>query len=521
MFVDFRAPEAPQDIRCDLCIIGAGAAGITLACALIDSGIQVCLLESGGFENAADTQALYDGASVGLANASPSGCRLRYFGGTTNHWEGWCAPLQDIDFEARPWIPNSGWPIRKADLDTYYERAQEICQIGSFGLDTNALQDEAHRFPEFAPDKATTRHFRFSPPTRFGAVYRERLDRATNVQVVLYANTIGLETDETASEVRSVRLRTLQGRSGSVRARIVVLACGGMENARLLLLSNQIEPAGLGNGSGLVGHYFMQHIEGVVGRILAADPEALAQVYSKYANQGVGVRAEISLSEQAQRKHRILGSGFTIDAGAIRGAGYKALRNLWVDLKHGRWPKHFSDKLRTVLTDLGSIGEALYKEDQYYAQLYVRAEPVPNAQSRVSLGEERDPFGLPRIKVDWQLSQFDKHSIIEATHRLAEELGRLQLGRIELAEWLTRDDNSWPQPLWGGCHHMGTTRMSDDAKTGVVDRNCRLHSVSNAYVVGSSVFPTAGYVPPTLTIVALALRLADHLKQKLQSAEVI
>jgi len=518
VFVDFRSPETPQDIQCDLCIIGAGAAGITLACALIDTGIQVCLLESGGLENAADIQALYEGDSVSLENASPIGCRLRYFGGTTNHWEGWCAPLRNIDFEPRPWVPNSGWPIRKADLAPYYERAQEICQIGYFDFTTDALQDTGLRFPEFAPDKAVTRHFQFSPPTRFGTVYRERLERAANVQVMLYANTIGLETDEPASEVRYVRLQTLQGRSGSVRARIVVLACGGMENARLLLLSNQVAHAGLGNSSGLVGQYFMQHIEGMVGRILASDPEKLERIYSKYVKEGVGVRAEISLSEQAQRKHRILDSGFTIDASVVRGAGYKSLRNLWVDLKQGRWPNNFSTKLQTVLTDLGSIGDAIYKQDQYDVQLYVRAEQSPNAHSRISLSEDRDPFGLPKIKVDWQLSQFDKHSIIEATHRIAEELGRLQLGRIELAEWLTDDDNTWPQPLWGGCHHMGTTRMTDDTRTGVVDRNCRLHTVTNTYVVGSSVFPTAGYVPPTLTIVALALRLADHLKQAFRPA---
>ena len=352
MFVDFRSPEAPQDIHCDLCIIGAGAAGITLAYALADTGIQVCLLESGGLENAEDIQALYDGDSVGLANASPIGCRLRYFGGTTNHWEGWCAPLRDIDFEPRSWVPNSGWPIRKTDLDPYYERAQEICQIGSFDFKTDA----SHHFPEFAPDKAVTRHFQFSPPTRFGTVYRERLDRAANVQVLLYANTIGLETDASATEVRSVRLQTLQGRSGSVRARIFVLACGGMENARLLLLSNQVEPTGMGNSSGLVGQYFMQHIEGVVGRILATDPEALAHTYSTYVKENVGARAEISLSEQAQRKHRILDSGFTIDASIVRGAGYKSLRNLWVDLKQGRWPNNFSTKLQTVLTDLGRFG---------------------------------------------------------------------------------------------------------------------------------------------------------------------
>jgi len=515
VLVDFRTSEAGSDISCDICIIGAGAAGITLACSLIDSGIQVCLLESGGLDFSPDIQSLYDGVGVGLESASPTGCRLHHFGGSTNHWRGWCARLKDIDFEPRSWIPHSGWPIRRRDLDTYYEKAQAICQIGSLGFEESAFMNDELHFPPFSSDKVDIRFFRFSPPTRFGQVYREQLSKAKNIKVFLYANTTLLEANKTASTVRKVRLQTLEGKTGEVRARIVVLSCGGMENARLLLLSNNIQRAGLGNSSGLVGRCFMQHIEGNVAKILVTDPVAFA-VFERFKRQAVEMVAEISISKRAQEMHGILNSGFTIKTEYRDGIGYESLRGIWGDIKQGHWPQDFSDRLWSVLNDLGSIGRGISKKARPIVHLYVRAEQLPNRDSQITLSDNLDVLGLPKIKVNWQLTQFDKHSIIEATHRVAEELGRLNIGRVKLEDWVTQDNNEWPQPIWGGCHHMGTTRMTDDAAMGVVDRNCRMHTVSNLYIAGSSVFPTAGYVPPTLTIVALALRLGDHLKGQFQ-----
>jgi choline dehydrogenase-like flavoprotein len=166
------------------------------------------------------------------------------------------------------------------------------------------------------------------------------------------------------------------------------------------------------------------------------------------------------------------------------------------------------------MNDLGSLGEVLHEPEQYLVSLYARAETAPNPESRISLSDSRDAFGLPRIKVNWQLTPFDKYSLSESVRTVASELGRLDLGRLELADWVMPGNKSWPQPLWGGCHHMGSTRMSEDAGLGVVDRNCRVHSVGNLYIAGSSVFPTSGYVQPTLTIVALALRLGAHLRQQ-------
>lgn len=518
MLLDFLDFENGRQIDCDVCIVGAGAAGITLASSLIGTGIKVCLLESGGFEASREIQSLYEGQRAGLENANPLACRLRYFGGTTNHWSGWCAPLSEADFEPRPWVPLSGWPIRREDLNPYYDKAQAFCQIGNLGFEPKAQLDDGRRLPAFDPGKAVVSFFRFSPPTRFGTVYRERLQKADNVRVILHANVLRLEPNAAGNEVRKVQLRSLDGKSGTVNARIVVLACGAMENARLLLLSGPNERTALGNDSGLVGRCFMQHIEITVADILVTNSAELAG-FAKYTKEGVGILPEISIAKPAQQKHGILNSGFAIEKYSGSANRNRALRAIWGDLKRGHWPDNFSDKLRRVLADLTAFGGAKNADDKSMASLRVRAEQQPDRESRISLSDQRDALGQPRIKVDWRLTRFDKRSIRESTLRIAEEFGRLNLGRLQLEDWLLKDDDAWPQPVWGGCHHLGTTRMSDDAAKGVVDRNCRMHGVGNLYVAGSSVFPTGGYVPPTLTIVALALRLADHLKLQVRPAK--
>lgn len=514
MLVDFQSSDFENSVHCDVCIIGAGAAGITLAYSMIDSGIQVCLLESGGLEYTEEIQSLYDGENIGIADPNPSGCRLRYFGGTTNHWSGWCAPLQDIDFETRSWIPNSGWPIRREDILPYYRKAEDICQIGPYDPALDSDNGNGFDLPDFSPVKANIRFFRFSPPTRFGPTYRKQLDNAKNIQVVLHANVTRLSTNETATRVRAAHLQTLQGKSGTVRADTFVIACGGMENARLLLLSNEHERHGLGNSSGLVGRYFMQHLELKIGNILVTDQPGIEQLSSTYRRQGTIIRPDISISTQAQEKHGTLNSGFTIDTGVHPGIGYKTLKSTWLDLKTGRWPENFPSKLLTILKDLGSVKDALFDSDTAVTKLIIRSEQLPNRNSQISLSDDLDAFGSPKIRVNWQLTQLDKHSVLEATHRTAEELGRLGLGRIRLADWMLQDNDEWHQHIWGGCHHMGTTRMSGNANDGVVDSNCKVHGIQNLYMAGSSVFPTSGYVPPTFTIVALALRLADHLKER-------
>ena len=518
MIIDYRKDSIDNNIECDLCIIGAGAAGITIARTFIGTDTNVVMLESGGLEYSAESQALYAGESPGLQNANPTACRLRYFGGTTNHWEGWCAQLRENDFEPRAWIKDSGWPFRKSELASWYPQAQALCQVGEFDYLPATMTNDKQDFPDFDPAKARVDFFRFSPPTRFGQVYREELGNAANVRVYLHSNVLSIETDKTASNVHEIKISTLNEKTGTVRARFYVLACGGMENPRMLLLSTSSNPAGLGNQHDLVGRYFLQHIEGNVARILVTNQKKMTRNFKRYTLNNIDARPEVSLSARAQETHKILSSGFTIHANEQYGTGYRTLIKLWRDIKKGRWPDKFGDKIWSVITDLGAISDDVFKQKSQSMNLYIRAESSPNPESRITLSDDMDQLGLRKIHVNWQLTAFDKTSIIESTHRIAEELGRLNLGRVELEDWVLKKDNNWPQPLWTGCHHMGTTRMSDSPKTGVVDRNCRIHGMDNLYIAGSSIFPTASYVPPTLTIIALALRLSDHLKQQLNNS---
>jgi choline dehydrogenase-like flavoprotein len=510
VFVDFRNPEVPTEIHCDICIVGAGAAGITLALALADSGLDVHVLESGAFDPDDTTQALYDGVSAGMQNASPIGCRLRYFGGTTGRWQGWCATLRDIDFEERPWVANSGWPISKRDLDRYYERAWPICEVQPTGEAETGAQ-----LPQFDPAKIDVGFWHFSPPTRFGTVYRDRLERAEHVSVLLNCNAVQIQTDADAASVQRLKIAALNGKTGTVSAKAYVLACGGMENTRLLLLTDDIAPAGLGNRSGTLGRFFTQHIELISARVQATDSMRLNEAFAQHRSEAV--RAHLHTSSQIQQSQQLLNTGFSFGSPQQYSSAYWALRSMWRDVASGKWPDDFGEKVYSVTSDLDSVVEDIFvtrRQAPPYLDLTTYSEQTPNPDSRIGLAEATDAFGLRRIRVDWRLSAADRRSIRQSTQILAEELGRMKIGRVKLADWLVDDNAPWPQPIWGGCHHMGTTRMSGDAQSGVVNTDCRLHDVDNLYIASSSVFPTGGYVPPTLTLIALTLRLADHLNQQ-------
>ncbi len=511
MLSDLRSWPADRDLECDVCVLGAGAAGITLATELAGTGLSMYLLDGGGLTPQAEIQDLFNGESAGHPGANPGYCRLRFFGGTTNHWQGWCAPLTDADFAPRGWVPLSGWPIDAATLGPGYRRAAVLCQLGD---DPLAVREVPALLTDGAGARVEPAQWRFSPPTRFGETYRERLREADNIEVLMHANFRRLETDPAGGTIRRLHVTSLTGRTASIRARVFVLACGGLENARLLLLSDEVEAAGLGNASGWVGRCFMQHIELDAGRIVSAAPEALAEAFAPRALSGGPGRHHWRASAGFQSEVQGLAWGAAVNGRRELSAGYAAAQGLWGDLKRGDWPDDLGARLGTLLGDLGGLASDLYDSEGKPMDLSLRlyGEQAPNPDSRVTLTGRTDALGLRRLRVDWQLGRQDRHSLQAAANAVAAELGARGLGRLQLSEWLRGHAMAWPERIWGGCHHLGTTRMADDPRDGVVDRNCRLHSVDNLYMAGSSVFPTGGYVPPTLTLVALACRLADHFK---------
>jgi len=517
MFIDAHEVPEETNLDTDVCIIGAGAAGITLAREFRSAPFRTCLLESGGFEYDTTTQDLYKGQNIGRTYYDLDVCRLRYFGGTTNHWGGDCRPLNLIDFEEQPWVPYSGWPFGIEELLPYYRRAQEVCQLGPYGYDAGYLQEHiANGLLPLDKARMVTEVMQFSPPTHFGDVYRPEIKAAVNVTAYLNANVTNIETRDTTKAVTRLRIATLSGRRFWITAKIYILAAGGIENARLLLVSNKTEAAGLGNEHDLVGRFFMDHPEYIVGLLLPVNPGD--EKWATYCQDYYGRKRWQMLGTLSPRKSilehdQILHCSIGLIYGGTPSEGWNALH----EILHGNYlgAKQFASDLWRVLTDIEDVVRVGYAKlthgflPQTTFPIYCWGQTAPNPNSRVTLGDKRDMLDLPRLKLDLQLSELGRKSIKRTLEIFAQTLGETGLGRAQM----TFDD--WPSDFHYGNHHIGTTRMSADAKRGVVNADCRLHGIGNLYVAGSSVFPTSGSANPTLTIVALALRLADHIKRSM------
>jgi choline dehydrogenase-like flavoprotein len=513
MFTDARSLPDKSNVEADLAIIGGGPAGITVARTLRDSGLRICLVEAGGLDLDADVQALYDGENVGI-DYSTVAMRLRYLGGSSNHWGGYTRPLDPIDFEQRDWVPHSGWPFSMEELLPWYPLANELLEVAPGRYDEIEYWEAqtGDTLPRPATGRMRYQFVHFSPPTRFGTRYREDLEKASNIQVLLNANVTNIAAADNGRVVDHLAIRTLNGLNHSVRASRYVLATGGLENARMLLLSNDVVKAGLGNQNDLVGRYFMEHPHlASFAEIVAADLTRMPRIMrDRVLVQGRNAKVAFNPSWQFMREQRLLNATFMM--GVARNYGVQPS----TEVDEPRTSKHRDMLLaaRHFLSD-NALDPASTAEDAVGVWLGIggSSEQAPNPDSRVSLSDTRDALGLPRIKLDWRLTEQDRSSFYTNLHSLALEFGALGIGRMlkNIA-----DESEWPKPIAGGAHHMGTTRMNDDPTRGVVDRNCKVHDVENLYVAGSSVFPTSGSANPTLTLVALALRLAQHLKEQMQ-----
>jgi len=500
MFIDGRTIAGQTVIETDIAIIGAGAAGITLARELAGTPWRVALIESGSFDLDDDTQALYDGES-GAVDYPLAASRLRYFGGTTNHWGGWCRPLRPVDFEGRPGIGIPAWPIGPADLAPYYRRAADACQLNSADFDDIAVWQQRTGKPalDLPGDDIDTRFFLYSPPTRFGETYRGEVDRAANITTYLNSNVLEVVPDAAATRVERVTIATFAGNRFEIRPRICILATGGIENARLLLTSDSVQSAGLANGNGLVGRYFMEHVTvpGQVAAIATTDETLIPFYYTHTPTiRGVTMRAVFMPADDYLRRENRFSASLSI---------YEAHAP-------GDKSKDGDPKLEPgILEMLRSMGAANGPAGGMIYGVACATEPQPSAGNRVTLTTARDALGMRKARLTWRPTPAERDSLYQNLMALARSFG-VWKGAVKLA---IPNQSDWQDVEIGwGNHHMGTTRMSADPAQGVVDADCKAHGIANLYVAGSSVFPSCGPVNPTLTIVALAMRLADHLKAK-------
>lgn len=466
--------SADADRHGEICIVGTGPAGITLAVALARAGRRVVLLEAGGEAVSTESQAVYRGTVVGDPYFPLESVRLRCLGGTSNHWAGWCRPLDAGDFAEKPAFPLAHWPIAKADLDPFLERAAEILEL-----------------PPLPPDSVIDAeagirriHFNLALPVRFWPKYGAALEADPNVLVVPHAAVTRVGTD--GRRVTGLAVQDDAGTRLEVRADRYVLATGGIENSRLMLWSDAVQNGALVPREAPLGRYWMEHPHQTIGAGLAPTYYAEADSFSD--------THFLSLTKAARERLGVLNCGLR----------FEPLRQ---------------EETRSLLDDLACAAprlaleatEAVASNASCGVRLRAAWEQEPIAENRVALSEsETDRFGMPRTELHWRQTETDIRTVRESATALATFLAERDLGRLRLDPWVQALDT----PVGGelaGKHHMGGTRMADSPARGVVDRDCKVFGQDNLYVAGSSVFPTSGHANPTQTIVQLALRLADHL----------
>lgn len=514
----------------DVAIVGAGAAGITLARSLVAANVSVCLLESGGKDYEQPVQDLAKGESVGFPYYELQESRLRFFGGTTAIWGGRSALLDPIDFARRPWIANSGWPIDREALKTYYDQASSLLDLKASGTRRHSDQPDKSHGLALDPSQIETSHWQFDEQFERFSLHRcADLKDSPLVQILLHATVTNVALNEPGSAVETLEIGNLKGAKARVKAKAFVLAAGGIETPRLLLASSERMPSGIGNQHDLVGRYFIEHPRARGARVITDKIWPLLRAMPRFRRIDGQLQASVLRGAPSlQEREGILNTAFSLAVRKPPDGRKNMSQRLYAGIKERMPPDHLGRLLwrsfrrgQILAREKISLARGWWrlKSSDYGLYVIIRGEQAPNPESRIVLNRDRDALGMQQADLDWRFSDIDKHSVAVLMSTFDRELTRLGLGRLEPSDWLREEGTTWQtDDLVGnhavaGYHHIGTTRMASSARKGVVDADCRVHGMGNLFIAGSSVFPTGGWANPTLTILALTLKLGDHLKQ--------
>ena len=515
MLADARSLPDKSQIDTDVCIVGAGPAGITVARELNGQAFRVCIVESGGTRPDAATQSLSRLTSDGSDLTPDARERRRQFGGNANLWRAGrrptrslvrYLPLDEVDFAARPWVPHSGWPFTRSALDPYYARAHRVAGLGAYAYDP---PDRPQPLPlDDGQVRMSVEWFSTGRPFTRDALGEFR--RSANLTVLVHASAGSLHETPDGARIERLRIDCLNGRQHTVTAKVFVLAAGGIENPRLLLLSNKRSPAGIGNAHDVVGRYFMDHFH-VRGTLVPSDRALFdrAGLYDVRAlPDGRVMGCKLNVTPAVMEREGLMNSALKLDA-RISSRPLSAFAGTYARLM----VKH--RQLRPSYFGWSELAAPMRRFAEFATHLQIELAPVPS--NRVTLSAERDRLGRPLPSVHWRWDELSRRSVHGAARILAASLARAGLGRLEMPGG---DPPPLPNAL-GINHHIGATRIHIDPKQGVVDANCKVHGVSNLFITGSSVFPTGGYANPTLTIIALAMRLADRVREVMRPSPCV
>ena len=460
------------------CVTGSGPAGVTVARELADAGISVVIFEAGGLEISEASQEFYQGVTAGDPYFDLDVTRLRCFGGSSNHWAGWCRVMDAVDFEAKPHVPDSGWPITRAGIEPYLNKTHDILEL-----------------VPFKPDKSVSDDINWvqlikSPAVRFGEKFRSEFEKSDKIALVL--NTYVTELLGDGKRVNSAKLWSNGADGGEFSAATFVVCTGGLENSRLLLWSNVKSSGGVVPEAAALGRYWMEHPQFEGGDAILFDT-------SMFEHDKTG-EAFFSPSAKAIARRQIMNFGIRLIE-----RPYPGMKAMIADLA--------CQAPETAEWVARGLGQHL----RCAAQLYVGWEQAPVFDNHVALHpSEKDAAGVPRINLTWKKGELEHRTLLEGLKLFGETLVKNNAGRVRIEEWVTSGQDYPADQELAGHHHMGGTRMGTDPKKSVVDANCKVHGMENLYVGGSSVFATSGQCNPTTTIVALALRLGAHLGKMLK-----
>ncbi len=533
-----------REYTCDVCVVGSGPLGMALALELDRLGRDVVVLESG---QTSVNQNISRASQATIANpqrhAQMEVAVCRALGGTSWAWGGRCVALDPVDFLDRSHVPHSGWPLGQADIERWYPQAAEYLLCGDHNFSSRAS-----RLPNLGGDVSVDGLERWSTEPRLALVHRGPIERSERIKLFLNSTVVDLHFDEAGGLVQEVVVATPDGKT-SVKARDVILAAGGIETTRLLLAVQRWWPRHFGGSSGPLGRYYMGHISGKIANVLFDKPEYIDDLDFELDRTGAFVRRRFSISAAAQQAHGLFNTIFFPDnppfydprhqssvlsavflALAIPPVGRRLVSEAIRVFHIGPKPRPLGAHIRNVIIgapsgvrDLARVVHGrflsrprkpafLVRNSHGRYALHYHAEQEPSPDSRVVLAKEEDQFGLPRVAIDLRFTDRDARSVVESHRVLDSALRSNNAGRIEYwypEEQLT--DRVLAQAS-DGLHQVGTTRMGRDSSDSVVDTDLKVHGVANLYVASSSVFPTTGQANSTFPAVALAVRLAHHLR---------
>ncbi|MGO8720830.1 MAG: GMC oxidoreductase [Acidobacteriaceae bacterium] len=530
MILDLERERTPPSFAADVCVVGAGAAGIVLAAELAGQGKRVLLLESGGSKEEEAIQQLNRSERTGQPLKAVHPGRFRALGGTTIRWGGQIQEMQEQDFEVRPGIPGGGWPISKSVLDPYYKRALEAEGLVPVLQTDEEVWKQMDSAPPKLDDDLVPYFTRWCPEPNFARLYRDTL-ASPNLCVVLHATVCEILLDDARDAVTGVRCRSLRGNEHVFRAPLYVLCLGTIETVGLLLQPLEQGRMAPWQRNDWLGRHVQSHIDYNSARLVAVDRKRMEQVFPNVYLKRRKYQPKLRVTPERQRQEEMLniaGAISFISLGNVE-QDVRQMKSAARNLLRGNWS---AIGLRDTLPALRRLPILLQLAYSFYVShraywpkdvtywLRVHCEQEPLSASRITLSPERDALGMFRSRLDWQVSLLEWKTIQRFTAMVQRALEAAGLATVVPQPELALEDGFRNVTFDDSYHWMGGTRMAAAAADGVVDSDLKLYGVRNAYVCSASVYPTSGFANPVHTLLALAIRLADHLAARQAASDV-